>query len=148
MKQNLLRTFLLACITLTVAFGLDNTRGASVRQQPARREIAVTFDDLPSTQGDLDRMRYVITKLTEITRANRVPAIGFVNESKLFVPGEIDERTALLQQWLDAGLDLGNHSFSHIQIDNVPFEVYKEDLIRGETVTRMLLREKGKTLKY
>jgi peptidoglycan/xylan/chitin deacetylase (PgdA/CDA1 family) len=126
---------------------LSNPKARSLRQLP-KREIAVTFDDLPSTHGGLHRMKYVMTKLTEINRAHNIPAIGFVNESKLFVPGEIDERTALLQHWLDAGLDLGNHSFSHIAIDNVPFEVYKEDLIRGETITRMLLREKGKTLRY
>ena len=45
-------------------------------------------------------------------------------------------RTALLEAWLDAGFDLGNHTYSHVSIDLVPFETYKADLINGEIVTR------------
>jgi peptidoglycan/xylan/chitin deacetylase (PgdA/CDA1 family) len=119
----------------------------SVRQD-VRREVAVTFDDLPATHGDLRKMSYITARLLASLKTNNVPTIGFVNEGKLFVRDEMDERTALLRKWLDAGFDLGNHTFSHIYIDQAPFETYKEDLIRGETVTRMLLNEKGMKLKY
>jgi len=116
----------------------------------AVREVAVTFDDLPATYGDgnLQRLRSVTTRLLEKIKANNVPAIGFVNETKLHRGNEIKERTALLQMWLDAGLDLGNHTFSHIAIDQVPLSAYQEDVIRGEEVIRKLLTEKGMKLRY
>ena len=114
-----------------------------------RRQVAVTFDDLPATAGDLEEMRRVTSRLLESVKRNGVPAVGFVNERKLFVArGQADARTGLLRAWLDAGLELGNHTYSHINLQKVPLEEYKEDVIRGETVTRMLLAERGMKLRY
>ena len=118
-------------------------------QQAGPREIAITIDDLPAVDGELAEWRRVTSKLLAALRADSVPAIGFINEGKLFRKrGEIDARTALLSQWLDAGMELGNHTYSHIEIAKVPFEAYAEDLTRGETVTRMLLAERGQKIRY
>jgi len=116
----------------------------------AHREVAVTFDDLPSSygNGDLKRLTDITTRLLQSLKSNNVPAIGFVNENKLYANGELKQRTALLRMWLDAGLGLGNHTFSHISIDTVPLETYKKDVIRGETVTKKLLAERGMKLRY
>jgi peptidoglycan/xylan/chitin deacetylase (PgdA/CDA1 family) len=114
------------------------------------REVAVTFDDLPATQGDA-RVAEINRKLVESITRHKVPAIGFVNESRLSVPGEPDAHIAhisLLRLWVDAGLELGNHTFSHIQIDSNSLAAYQEDVIRGETVTKRLLQEKGMKLRY
>lgn len=95
-------------------------------------------------------MQDTTTKLLRMLIAERVPAIGFVNEVKLFT-GDAEEearRTALLEAWLDAGFDLGNHTYSHVEIDRVPFETYKADLIRGEIVTSRLLAARGRRLRY
>ena len=116
--------------------------------QAARREVAVTFDDLPAPQGDLEDMRRITSRLLESVKRNGVPAVGFVNEGKLYRRGEIDARTDLLRAWLDAGLELGNHTFSHINLQRQPLDAYKDDVLRGETVTRMLLKERGLTLRY
>lgn len=116
--------------------------------QTKQREVAVTFDDLPTTHGNYEKYKYITDNLLAKLKADKIPAIGFVNESKIFVSGEMDKRTALLKQWLDEGHELGNHTFSHIAIDTATFEQYTEDLIRGETITKMLLAEKGQKLKY
>ena len=113
-----------------------------------RRQVAVTFDDLPAPYGDLEEMRRLTARLLESVKRNGVPAVGFVNERKLFVRGEMDARTDLLRAWLDAGLELGNHTFSHINLQRAPLEDYKDDVVRGETITRMLLAERGKKLRY
>lgn len=114
-----------------------------------KREVVVTFDDLPTSyEYSIETKREITKKLLQSIRSNNIPAVGFVNESKLFVPGEIDERTALLEMWLDAGLELGNHTFSHINLERAPIEAYEEDVIRGETVTRMLLARKNLKLRY
>lgn len=114
------------------------------------REVAVTFDDLPATlqRDNFADYEYVTSNLLAKLKAEKVPTIGFVNESKIFHYGEIDKRTELLKKWLDAGHDLGNHTFSHIPINSNSFEDYTADLIRGENITRMLLAKKGKTLKF
>jgi len=118
-------------------------------ETPAR-EMAVTFDDLPATHGGYGAMKQTTDKLLAALASAKVPAIGFVNESKLFAGGaaEVDRCTALLRAWLDAGHDLGNHSYSHVAIDQVPFQRYAEDVIQGETVTRRLLAERGKRLAF
>ena len=113
-----------------------------------RRQVAVTFDDLPAPYGDLEEMRRVTARLLEGVKRNGVPAVGFVNERKLFVRGEMDARTDLLRAWLAAGLELGNHTFSHVSLQKASLEEYKDDVVRGETVTRMLLAERGMRLRY
>jgi peptidoglycan-N-acetylglucosamine deacetylase len=142
MKEKL-RSLLLTKIILIIFLSIL-TNG----QTKTNREVSVTVDDLPAPPGNLAVMRTVTVKLLESFKRHQVPAIGFVNERKLFYIGEIDSRVALLQMWLDAGLELGNHTFSHIYIDNASIKEYEEDVIRGETVTRMLLREKNMKLRY
>jgi peptidoglycan-N-acetylglucosamine deacetylase len=113
------------------------------------REVVVTFDDLPTTYDyTLQAKQELTKKLLASIKSNKIPAIGFVNEAKLYVPGEIDERTELLRMWLDAGLELGNHTFSHINLEKAPIEAYEEDVIRGETITRMLMTQKNMKLRY
>lgn len=116
--------------------------------QPTKREVAVTFDDLPAPYGDLENLRYVTTRLVESFKRNGVPVVGFVNERKLYQAGEVDERIALLRAWADAGHELGNHTFSHIDMNHAPLADYRDDIVRGETVTAMLMREKGLRLRY
>jgi len=139
-------TALLSTVLLAAALAAE----VSARQASATtgRQVAVTFDDLPAPQGELEDMRRITTRLLESVKRNGVPAVGFVNERKLYRRGEIDARTDLLRAWLDAGLELGNHTFSHINLQRAPLAEYEDDVIRGETVTRMLLAERGMKLRY
>jgi peptidoglycan/xylan/chitin deacetylase (PgdA/CDA1 family) len=139
---------LLVCLVSAVSTQTASTHHQNTNTKP-RREVAITFDDLPATFGDVARMTVVTKRLLESIKANQVPAIGFVNERKLYPQGELNpQAVATLKMWLDAGLDLGNHTYSHIAIDQVPLEKYKEDVIRGEAVTRKLLTEKGMKLRF
>jgi peptidoglycan/xylan/chitin deacetylase (PgdA/CDA1 family) len=138
------KTFLIILLTtLLPAF--------TVSAQKTRRFVAVTIDDLPvvSTRRDL-RTRQEITKnlLKHIKKA-KVPAIGFVNENKLYTEGGRDEaQVDLLRAWLDANLELGNHTFSHVNIANVSLEKYKDEILRGEIITKELLAAKNKKMRY
>ncbi|MET0645057.1 MAG: polysaccharide deacetylase family protein [Pyrinomonadaceae bacterium] len=143
-RKRIARAFLI--LTMLVS-GLA-ARAAGQEGAARGRQVAVTFDDLPAPYGDLEEMRRVTSRLLESVKRNGVPAVGFVNERKLFVRGEMDARTDLLRAWLDAGLELGNHTFSHISLQKAPLEDYKDDVVRGETVTRMLLAERGMKLRY
>src|SRR5262245_5955049 len=112
-----------------------------------RREVAVTIDDLPHS-ASISPVAEINKKLVESLTRHKIPAVGFVNEKQLYVRVDTDARIAILRMLLDAGLELGNHTFSHIGIDRNSLAEYQEDVIRGETVTRMLLEEKGMKLRY
>jgi peptidoglycan/xylan/chitin deacetylase (PgdA/CDA1 family) len=124
---------------------------------PATRTVAVTIDDLPGAPAALvanDPATVVATnrKLVQALRADGVPAVGFVNEGKLDVVGEdAAARTArvdALRLWIDAGLELGNHTYSHRSLNRTPLEEFEADVVRGEPVLRELLAPKGKPLRY
>lgn len=103
------------------------------------RAVALTFDDLPEALDGLARMTRNTPELLRTLKLHRAPAIGFVNEAKLHAPGEIDARTAVLKQWVDAGMILGNHTFSHLRLFTTPLANYEDDVINGEVITRRLM---------
>lgn len=109
------------------------------------RELAVTFDDLPFVTGrptSMDEHERLTAALVDAITRHRIPAIGFVNERKLEEGGRVNpRRVALLRQWTHAGLELGNHTYSHLDLHHVSAEEFRQDILRGETVTRQVLAE-------
>jgi peptidoglycan/xylan/chitin deacetylase (PgdA/CDA1 family) len=117
----------------------------------AQRQVAITIDDLPvvSTRTDLRTRREITKKLLGHIKKAKIPAIGFVNENKLYNKGERDpDQIALLEMWLDAGLELGNHTYSHMGLHSATLKAYEEDLLKGETITKELLEERGRKIRY
>jgi peptidoglycan/xylan/chitin deacetylase (PgdA/CDA1 family) len=115
------------------------------------RVMAVTFDDLPSVrlrEDDAALIGMTARLIVHIAR-HGIPAIGFVNEGKLYRDGRLDEgRVELLRMWCEAGYELGNHTCSHIDLHRCDLEAFEEDVVRGEQVTRPLLEACGLTLRY
>ncbi|HEX8266803.1 MAG TPA: polysaccharide deacetylase family protein [Pyrinomonadaceae bacterium] len=123
----------------------------SIKAQKANRFIAVTIDDLPvvSKQKDLKVRQEITRKLLGHIKKAKIPAIGFVNEGKLYANEKrVETEVDLLRQWLDAGLELGNHTRSHMNLHANPLEKYTEDILKGETVTKELLASKNKQIRY
>lgn len=126
----------------------------SLNAQSAKpdRQVAVTIDDLPGGMAD----RLPATELTSMTAKllgtlhdQNIPVVGFVNERKLYrQPGEVDQRIKLLEMWLDAGFDLGNHTYSHASLNQIELKDWEDDVIQGESVLRILLAEHKKPLRY
>ncbi len=111
----------------------------------------MTIDDLPvvSTPARLGLQGQISAKLLRSIAEHRAPAIGFVSESRLHHRGARDERqVAQLRAWLDAGLELGNHTYSHLDLHATPLAAFQEDVVRDEVVTRPLLAARGKRLRY
>lgn len=149
MKKILLLTLSLVFVLAFTVQTQDRNQSSNQSSGERRKEIAVTFDDLPAAYGDLAVWEALTAKLLSSVQRQGVPAIGFVNEGKLYRNGVLNPRAvALLRQWLDAGIELGNHTYSHIAIDRASLEQYQQDVIRGETVTRGLLAERGRKLRY
>ena len=123
----------------------------ALHAQKTQRFIAVTIDDLPvvSTRSDLKNRQEITRKLLAHIKKAKVPAIGFVNEIKLYKNDKRDEaQIDLLRSWINANLELGNHTFSHVNIANVPLEKYKEEILKGEIITKELLQAKGLKMRY
>jgi peptidoglycan/xylan/chitin deacetylase (PgdA/CDA1 family) len=116
------------------------------------RQVCFSFDDLPVVGygiTDTTFQKQVTDRLVGSLAKNRIPAIGFVNEKKMYEAGRVSQfQTGLLKSWLDNRLELGNHTYSHPDYNTVSYREFTEDLLKGETLTRKLLMEKGKTLKY
>jgi peptidoglycan/xylan/chitin deacetylase (PgdA/CDA1 family) len=119
--------------------------------QPARA-MAITIDDLPTASvlgEDIDGAEATTAALLAAIRRAGVPAIGFVNERKLETNGRVDpRRVALLQHWLSAGLELGNHSYSHPDLHRIDVADFEADVARGDAVTRRLTTAAGRVLRY
>jgi peptidoglycan/xylan/chitin deacetylase (PgdA/CDA1 family) len=119
--------------------------------RPAERTVALTFDDLPavSTRQDFAVQSAITDGILATLSRNHIPAIGFVIEGKLYDGERLDTaRAGLLRRWLDAGFELGNHTYSHRSLYNAPLAEFEADVLRGERVTRPLMREYGHTLKW
>lgn len=110
----------------------------------------MTFDDLPVREPGIcqARLRRVCDGLLDGVASHNVPAVGFVNEGLLYKYGQAEERIGFLDAWLDAGGELGNHTFSHLYLYETPLPAFQKDVVRGEAVTAALLRARGMRLRY
>lgn len=114
------------------------------------RAVAVTIDDLPVASNTMPAatLTEMTAKLLGTLRDQKVPVVGFVNERKLYKFGEVDERIKALAMWLDYGFELGNHTFSHASLNQVGLSAWQDEVIAGESVTRLLLAEHKMQLRY
>lgn len=139
---------------------LPAVRQAAMRSIPGRetelgrrhREVAVTFDDLPAPADSVvsytpEALHAMTARLLAELKEYRIPAIGFVNEDKLD-RGDFNQRVDILKMWVNAGFSLGNHTYSHVDIDSTPLAAYELDFLRGEEVTDPLLLSHGMRERY
>ncbi len=115
------------------------------------RQVAVTIDDLPAGMADrfpAADITAMTTKLLTTLRDQKIPVVGFVNEKKLYKPGEVDQRIKVLQMWLDYGFELGNHTYSHMSLNQSELRDWEDDVVQGESVIRILLEQRKMKLRY
>ena len=115
-------------------------------------QLVITVDDLPFVGAGLPvaEQARLTDSLLAAFRKYKVPAIGFVNERRLEdTTGTVDPaRVAMLQKWLRAGLELGNHTWSHPDLHTTPLADFEADFLKGERVTRGLLAKVGKAPRF
>ena len=112
-------------------------------------EVALTFDDLPALTilPDQRYVDYLNATILRDLRRHHIPAIGFVNEGKIY-DLEKDHQIANLERWLDAGMELGNHTYSHPSLNELGAGAYIEDIVRGERITKGLLASHKEQMRY
>lgn len=106
------------------------------------REIAITIDDLPlvaskmDTPGNQQRSTERFMKIIEAFTKNNVPATGFV------IAGAIEKgQWEFLEKFRDAGLSLGNHTYSHHGLNQMGADKYMADVERADKVLTPILTQ-------
>jgi peptidoglycan/xylan/chitin deacetylase (PgdA/CDA1 family) len=115
-----------------------DTKEAPSEKQPldAHPVVSITFDDLPavgtlpSDEGYVDVAKALVSEL----KANGLEGTyGFVNGDKLASrPGAPEA----LRIWLDAGMNVGNHSWSHMRLTTNTAEAFEQDIAQNEPTLR------------
>lgn len=106
------------------------------------REIAITIDDLPLVASKMDtseNQQLATERFKQIVQAfttYQVPATGFV------VAGAIRKgQWVFLEQFRQAGLMLGNHTYSHDNLNQMSAEKYIADIERADKILAPILSE-------
>ena len=104
------------------------------------REIAITIDDLPfvgssyKNEAALKRTHDRFMKIVQSLTDNQVPATGFV------IGGAIGTGDwELLEAFHGAGFVIGNHTYSHLNLNQTPAEKYIQGIARTDKVLSPLL---------
>ncbi|HBI22025.1 MAG TPA: polysaccharide deacetylase [Legionella sp.] len=99
------------------------------------REIAITIDDLPfvgtdsNDPGNLKRSHERFMKIVQSLVDNHVPATGFV------IAGAIGKgQWELLEAFRTDGFSLGNHTYSHANLNRIGAEKYIAEIAHADQI--------------
>ncbi len=116
------------------------------------KRVCFSVDDMPVVSYGIADSNYhkdLISKLIISMKNKNIPAIGFVNDKKIYDKhGVVPFQVELLKKWIDSGLELGNHTYSHYDYNALSCSEFVKDIIKGETITKELLGAKGQSIKY
>ena len=137
--MRLLRWFTLALLALCLQ--------ASGQQ----RTVSITVDDLPYvgrthavlTATETDLARDGNQRLLRAFSKHDTPVTGFVNEKRVETLGP-KVGPEILQEWVAGGFDLGNHTYSHPDINQLSVPQIEDEILRGETSFVPLMNKVGK----
>jgi peptidoglycan/xylan/chitin deacetylase (PgdA/CDA1 family) len=117
-----------------------------------KKQVCFTIDDLPVVSYGITDSVYqkkLFTKLVTGLKKSKIPAIGFVNEVKLYHQNKLlPYQVQLLEYWVDQGLELGNHTFTHQDYNTSSLANFTQEIKKGEIVTKDILARKGTKERY
>lgn len=97
------------------------------------REIALTIDDLPfvggssNTPGNIQRTHDRFMSMLQSLITYHVPATGFI------IAGSIGKgQWELLEAFRNAGFGLGNHTYTHANLDRMSSSKYIEEIAKAD----------------
>ncbi|MFA5011102.1 MAG: polysaccharide deacetylase family protein [Ignavibacteria bacterium] len=118
----------------------------------SHKYLCVTCDDLPYNTKyfrENNTGRYITDKLLKMFKDYNITVLGSVNSGKLFLNNIPDSsEVKILEDWLNEGMVLANHTYAHKNYNNLYFSEFKNDILDGEIILKELLASRGKTLKY
>jgi peptidoglycan-N-acetylglucosamine deacetylase len=130
------RPFLIATLFLFTSYTLL----AQSKSSTSAPQIAVTFDDLP-VHGPLPpgetRMQVISKILAALNNAHLTAIYGFVNGK--WTETEPDD-IAVLREWHNAGNPLGNHTWSHMNLNQNKLEDFEAEVAHNEPLLTSLMK--------
>ena len=101
------------------------------------QQIAITFDDLPA-HGPLPPHETRLQVANRVIRALRAahvpPTYGFVNGIRV---QEDPSTGAVLAAWRSAGYPLGNHTWSHMNLNQHSPQQFEDDIAKNEPLLKL-----------
>jgi len=122
--------------------------GPAAAEGDGRCPLLVTVDDLPIAAGSLhpepaERQRITDGLLAALEK-HGIPAVGLVTWNNISREGDLE----LLEQWLAAGHELGNHSARHLNYNNTPADDYIADIEAARSRLAPFLEARGSGLRF
>ncbi len=116
----------------------------------AGREVAITIDDLPRGGDGGGRsfaaIQAMTVRLLKPFQEQKIPLVGFVNSGQTSLKPQ--ELRKILDLWLDAGAQLGNHTSSHIDFNTTPVAEYEQEILKGEAVVKQAVEARGMKFEF
>ncbi len=117
--------------------------------------VAMTVDDLPLASGislqqraaEAKRAKQVNQAILKSFRRHHVPATGFVIEQTAESVG-LPASREILEQWTRPGFGLGNHFYSHPDVNTLSIHEIEQEILRGESTFGPLLKDKGRSPEF
>jgi len=133
---------------LVLAFCLGCVGPAGFAAAETGRPLLVTVDDLPMALGSVhpepaERKRITREMLDALER-HGIPAVGLVTWRNVNGPDGLE----LLRLWLEAGHELGNHSYSHMDYTKSGIDEYVADIERGREELARFLEPYGRKVRF
>ncbi|MFO7654827.1 MAG: polysaccharide deacetylase family protein [Candidatus Krumholzibacteriia bacterium] len=135
----------------TAPAGASSVAAGAAPADAPLRAVAITFDDLPHARAGAHSLAFAQETTRRLLRtldSEGIPAVGFVTEGQIDEAEHPEARTALLEAWLEAGMELGNHTWGHERFRDTPLAEYQDEVLRGERITRRLMTERGMRLRF
>jgi peptidoglycan-N-acetylglucosamine deacetylase len=102
------------------------------------QQMAITFDDLPA-HGPLppgvSRLDVANSILATLSAQHMPPTYGFINGAKAEDPAN----PAVLQAWRSAGQPLGNHTWMHLDFNDLTVNQFEAEIAKNEPMLRQLM---------
>jgi peptidoglycan/xylan/chitin deacetylase (PgdA/CDA1 family) len=117
--------------------------------------VAMTVDDLPFAAGipalehaaGMKGAEQVNETIVQAFTRHHVPATGFVIEQRAQALG-LPVSKKILKEWMQPGFDLGNHLYSHPDVNMLSVDQIEREITRGEATFAQLLKQAGREPRF
>ncbi len=137
-----MKKYMLLLILLFIVVPIISTAEKS-KNKKTKKEICISFDELPVAVGFQDVDRDAVTYLIlQALKKYDIKAVGFV------VGEQINESFDVLGQWLNGGHKLGNMTYSNQDLNQLGIKQFIDDIKHGEKELDIMLQGFGQKKKY